>query len=333
MDKKHKDLLTKPEMVKRIKQRLKNDYSIEASKNLISKILEVFDDEIYMVIAEERCYKFLWGYIGGKSKPPTKVSGLFAEIKSIKDNYGYSNWKKGYPWVDWANVTKIYDIYPPQDYFELPEIRYTTAARTFRKDAGLPEIPEYADLEESKILEYCKKADKINLDKLTSKQRKNKQRDDKFNKLKTLAMQDYWKKTNYTPMGATDKNWDGDNIDSVDRYLINNLPKAKNLTEKLETVLIAQEIGEWKNEIKDHPELEEIISRIKEELKEAGIEPLPYVKKEFKKHIFDLKYNGQDDPWGLKNVSVSAELHRKRVEKEERELLEALNNEKNKDNS
>lgn len=190
-DKKESNTVSQAEMVKHIRNRLKNEYELDASRELVKAVLEIFDDEIYMLIAENKVYNCLWGKIGGKSKPPVKVCGKFSEIKSVRDNFGYSTWKNGFPYIEWSKVMKVYDIYPPEDYFALPENRYTTAARTFRKDANMPEIPEFENLSEEKILEICAKADQLQINKLTSRQRANKMRDDKYNKIKVLATQDY----------------------------------------------------------------------------------------------------------------------------------------------
>jgi len=320
--------MTRPELVKHIRERLKVEYELEASRELVNAILSIEEDEIYTIVALNDNFKYLWGTISGVSKPPKKVAGKFSEIKSVKDNFGYSTWKDGYPKIKWSNIMKVYDIHPPEDYFALPENRYTTEARIFRQDAGLPEIPEYENLSEAKIQEYCKRADALKVNKMTATERRNKQRDDKYNKLKTLAIQDYWIKTNYTPMGATDKNWTGEQVDTVDCYLSCHLPESDNPVDKLETVRIARDIGEWKNEAQNHPELDELEAQFLKEIEELNLTPINHVKKEFKENAFTLKYKGEEDPWGIMNVSTQAELKRKRVAKEEQELLNDINSEK-----
>ena len=180
------------------------------------------NNEVYAAIASNDGYRYVWGTVYGISKPPEKVRGNFSEIKSIVDNHGYSTWKDGYPQIQWSRVSKVYEIKPPEDYFALEENRYTTAARRFRKDAGLPEIPEYENLPEEKILEFCEKADKMHLDKLTYQKRRNKIRSAESNRIKVLAVQEYWRKTGYIPYGATDENWDGQQVDGILVNVINH---------------------------------------------------------------------------------------------------------------
>jgi len=322
--------MTRAQLVKHIRERLKNEYELEVSKEVINAVLSSEEEEVYMAVAENDEIKYSWGTIYGISKPPVRVAGKFSEIKSIKDNYGYSTWKNGYPQVKWSSVMKVYEIRPPEEYFESKEVRYTTEAREFRKAAGLPEIEEYKDFPEEKILEYCAKADEVRFSKLNSREKANKRRDNKHNRLKVKAMHEYWKRTNYTPMGA-DITWTGKQLDTVDCYLAAKLPEVTSPVDKLEIVRCARDIGEWKNEAQNHPELDELEAQFKKEIEEQGLTEIPHVKREYDGNTFTLKYKGQENPWGVLNVSSSVELARLRRERAEREFQEMLNNNSEKD--
>ena len=56
------------------------------------------------------------------------------------------------------------DEIKPQEFFEEDGHKYTTAAKVFRKDAGLPEIPEYEGLTEEQKMLKCKMADEIEVE-------------------------------------------------------------------------------------------------------------------------------------------------------------------------
>ena len=322
--------MTEAEMARRIQSRLKVEDDIKIERETIKKILRIEEDEVYTAIASNDGYRYVWGTVYGISKPPEKVRGNFSEIKSVVDNHGYSPWKDGYPKIKWARCAKVYEIKPPEDYFALEENRYTTAARRFRKDAGLPEIPEYENLPEEKIQEFCEKADKMSLDRLPYQIRRNKTRSKESNKIKTLAVQEYWRKTNYIPYGATDENWDGEQVDGVEIYLANTMVDANSPVDKLDIILTAREIAEYKGKLDKHPELDELEARYRKQIEEAGLQPKEHVPIKIKPTKFTLTYKGNSNPWGIENISVGEELHKKRMERDKQEFLEDIETEKNK---
>ena len=139
--------MTRPQFYKEIAERS------GISKDVVAAVIAEEENLVYEIMATCDSIKYIWGTISGIEKPPRRIGGMYREIEAVKKNSGWSNWKKGYPSVKWSKVSKVCDNYPPQEYFELPEKRYTTMARTFRKEAGLPEIPEYEGLTEKKIQE------------------------------------------------------------------------------------------------------------------------------------------------------------------------------------
>lgn len=175
----------------------------------------------------------------------------------------------------------------------------------------------------------------MNTDKLTGQERSNRKRDQKHNKIKALALHDYWKKVNHLPVGCTSKDWDGEQMDSVLFYLSEKITKDISLIDELEVILTAIDIDEWKYEGKKHPELKELAEKIKKTIEDVGLEPIPHVKKEFDiRESMGLKYNGQDDPWGIKNVSRATQLKQMRLERQQREIQEMINiKDKNDDGS
>jgi len=102
---------------------------------------------VYEAIAVNDSVNYIYGKIYGKEKEPKKVTGLYADYLSVRNNYGYSTYKTGYPDIKWTNESKECEEHSPKWYFELPEVKYTSKARKFRQDAGLPEIPEFSGMD------------------------------------------------------------------------------------------------------------------------------------------------------------------------------------------
>jgi hypothetical protein len=199
-----------------------------------------------------------------------------------------------------------------------------SAARTFRKDAGLPEILEFEGLSEEKITEICKKADEIEFNALTGKEKFNKSRDKKHNAIKKKALIEYWNKIGYIPQGALyneelgDANYQGEQRDTIDHCLQTRLAEAQTLPEKLEVVLFCQDLAEFRDYEKPHPELKELEKQFREEIEKQGLTPIRHVKKNFERQIFSIKYNGEADPWG----TIRKGRDKKQREKERQEQFE-----------
>lgn len=179
------------------------------------------------------------------------------------------------PKCTFSRIAKSYEACPPSEYFEDPDHRYTSLARQWRKDSGVPEIPEYAGLSEKQIKKYCQKADEKELMKLG----KHKRRQVLYNKKEALknkiAQREYWEKTGYVPMGALwdeelgDKNWTGPQRTAVDAILARaereEDPEKKEILYK-KAEMVKLELEEEQKEFKESVELaKEIEDRIKQE--------------------------------------------------------------------
>lgn len=321
--------MTENQLATNIKKRLKEEQGIDVDKKVIKEILRIESDEIYMVIATCDSYKYSWGKVYGIEKPPMRISGKYAELKTVIDNYGYSSWKLGYPKVKWAPQTKVCNIKPPEEYFEQPSIRYTTAARNFRKQAGFPELPEFDGLTEKKIKAICKKADDLYMDSLPTYERMRKKADTKQAMISSQAHYDYWEKTGHIPMGTISSLWDGIKMDSVMYYLAESLYDGIPIVEEYEIVLNAIDLDDWKYNGR-HKRLKEVAEDLKKEMEENGIEPLPHITKLFNAHAnrgLKVKYMDEDDPWGLKDVPKGVALKNMRLERQKREIEEMIANE------
>lgn len=297
-------------------------------RETVAAVIAEEENLVYEIMATCDSIRYIWGTISGIEKAPRRIGGMYREIDAVKKNFGWSNWKQGYPNVKWTKVSKVCDVRPPAEYFEQTEKRYTTMARTFRKEAGLPEIPEYEGLSEEKIQEICKKADEVELNSLTVEQRFNKERDKKHNAKKKLAMIDYWQKIGYVPQGVVyseelgDLNYTGKQRDTIDHYLETRLADAQTLPEKLDVVLTCQDMAEHKNIVEIHPELQELEKQFREEMDKQGLKPLRHVKKDYVRGRFTLKYNGEDDPWGFnKNTFTLLPDEREEERKRQMELI------------
>lgn len=274
-------------------------------KDTVAAVIAQEEHLVYEIMATCDSIKYVWGTIMGVEKAPTRISGMYTEIDAIKRNSGWSNWKRGYPKVKWTRAARVCDTRPPADYFEQTQARYTSLARQFRKDAGLPEIAEFEGLSEEKIQEICKKADTIEFEALPRSVQFHKKKDKKSNLVKKRALIDYWEKIGYIPQGVLydeelgDENYQGEQRDTIDHCLKTKLEAAKDLPEKLEAVLFCKDMMECRDFKKPHPEIEELEKQFRQEMEEKGIKPIKHIKRTFDKKLFTIKFQGQEDPWGL----------------------------------
>lgn len=128
-------------------------------KELVANVIESMEYKVLDAIAIEDEVQFAFGKFWGETKDPYRVTGFYSTFKKIQDLEGWSQAKLGFPHFKFSRQATYCLKIRPREYFEQPENRYTSLARKFRKDLGIPEIEEYKDLPEEKIEELCKAAD------------------------------------------------------------------------------------------------------------------------------------------------------------------------------
>lgn len=128
-------------------------------KELVANVIESLEYKVLDAIAVEDEVQFAFGKFWGDTKDPQKITGFYTRFKEVRDLEGWSQAKLGYPFFKFSKQATFCLKVRPREYFEQPENRYTSLARKFRKDLGIPEIAEYKDLPEEKIEELCKAAD------------------------------------------------------------------------------------------------------------------------------------------------------------------------------
>lgn len=148
----------------------------EVDLDTVKKIGEEYEQLVFEVIALEDSIDLKWATVSGYFQPPKKVVGGFSKIENIEKRHGWTVGKKGMPKIKWSKEAKFYTPYNSTEYFEEPAHRFTTLAREYRKDWGLPEIPEYQGLSEEEIQEKCLKADEIERGPETEKDRKRREK-------------------------------------------------------------------------------------------------------------------------------------------------------------
>lgn len=138
----------------------------EESENLILEIIAT-NDFLYTA----------FGKIEGIIIPPKKLRGFYTVLDRVVDRDGWTCAKSGNPKMTFNKKATLTYRIDPQIFFNSPEERLTTLAREYRKDVGIPEIPEYEGLPEEKIKDICKKIDKEKGRTLNKAQQKRKERD------------------------------------------------------------------------------------------------------------------------------------------------------------
>lgn len=294
--------MTRKQLIKHIQTRLENEKGLKISKEVVAAIIEIEEDEVYMCIANEDRVNFSWGAVYGEERPPKRVGGKFAEYQTVIENHGYSSWKRGFPRIRWSRAALIDDAHSAQEYFELPEHRYTTKAREFRKIAKLPEIPEYEDLKEEEILELCKKADKIEFDNLPEHKKHRVRADDKSNLAKNIGSALYWEKYGIKPYHSFGKYYKGEQRDGITDYL-DKCFYAENLEltlpQRLEIIRRALDMMEYKHLEDIHGKrLRKLEEELVDAVEEEGLDELPHNK--IMPTISDLGRlrKGDSDYWG-----------------------------------
>lgn len=130
------------------------------SEKTVKKVFEECENMIMEIFATNDYLYTEFGKIEGEIVPPIKVQGFYSVLDKVVERRGWSCAKSGKPKITFNKKAKLSYCVAPEDFFNSPEERLTTLAREYRKDVGLPEIPEYEGLSESKIRELCKKVDK-----------------------------------------------------------------------------------------------------------------------------------------------------------------------------
>ncbi len=299
--------MTRNRLIINIQQRLKSENNIELPKETIGAMINILEDEIYMVIANEDELSFVWGRIYGEERAPRKISGKYAEFASVIQNEGYAKWKRGYPKVKWSKAALINDSHPAREYFELPEHRYTTKAREFRKHTNTPEIPEYAELTEEEIVALCKKADKIEFEALPKKKQFRKKCDDQSNMVKKIGSAMYWESNDVKPYHSLGEFYKGEQRDGVTDYLDHCYHEDMTLPEKLEIIRRAIDIAQVRALEDRHPNLKQYEAELVEQVKKAGLKEMEHSYVVPDAWGYRLTYNGETDPWNLEEQRKGAE--------------------------
>ena len=145
----------------------KADFVRTVAKNLdmkqkdVKAVLNEIEDTILDIISvdDSICLKF--GTISGYTKAPWRVTGYYRILNKTEGRNGWTVAKAGTPKIKWSQEAKYYQPIDPFEYFERPENRYTTKARQFRKDQGLPELSEFDGMTEEEIVDFCERADEL----------------------------------------------------------------------------------------------------------------------------------------------------------------------------
>lgn len=145
--------MKKKKLCREISKRTEYPYEV------VAEIIHEFEFMIIELIANEDSIDFWFGEIGGYTKEPQKIYGYYRKFRNVRARDGWTLAKRGRPYIIWKNILRSHQYVDAGEYFEMPENRYTSLARSYRDDLGLPEIPEYEGLSEEKIQELCRKAD------------------------------------------------------------------------------------------------------------------------------------------------------------------------------
>lgn len=300
--------MTRNQLAKEICDRL-NLKGLE-NRQLVKHILEQEEDIVYECIALEDSLTYIWGKIGGTQRWPRRIGGPFAENETVRKNFGWSTFKRGVPTVKWSDQALLCDEIKPQEFFEEDGHKYTTAAKVFRKDAGLPEIPEYEGLTEEQKMLKCKMADEIEVETyLTPTQQQNNRRLSDLHRIEKLSKIKFYKEINHKPMNMLydenlgDENWSGEQrsmlSDTLEKLVIMVDPVDKfNYLTNLVCALINRA---------QYTRVEELYELHKEaynKVIEAGKTPefnLVFVRSNGRT---DPNYLQEQDPWGLSDKQI-----------------------------
>lgn len=297
--------MTRKQMVNTIRDRLLSEHELEASKELIELILKIEEDEIYQVIALNDSYKYVYGTIGGKEVPPKRITGMYTELAAVKKNFGYSQWKKGYPYFKWSKEAKYCDIHPAKEYFDMPEHRYTTDARDYRIAAGLPEIPEYASLDEEQIKNLCEQADQLKYIDESKTEAVERKRIERKNKRKYESNLAYLESRGIKPMGVKNKDYKGEVGDTITYFLETKITDETPANWALEYVRRAKDMADYKDLAEKHGKmLDELEEKYLKLTKEQGLEELGHFPFRERVKMSDQKYQKDPEAWRYFNMPI-----------------------------
>lgn len=188
--------------------------------------------------------------------------------------------KHGFPVIKWSSRMLDCETTSAEEYFSLPENKLTENAYRFRLDKKLEEIEELKDLtpEERRII--FEEMDELEDETGTYLELSRKRDKLRYRTSTYSVLYKYYVSLGYIPTNLLyERNRGYYFHDNVDRYLQTTFNLAKTLPEKLDEVLYAQDLA-VANDIKDkHIELWELEEKLRREIKENGLEPLPHMKR------------------------------------------------------
>lgn len=163
--------MKRSEAIKHILNDIRDDVDIEVvDAKVVRRIMMAYEDLLMYIVATNDNYQLgQLGKLEGVTKHPWRITRYWSQFTAVEEKHGYSDAKMGTPKITWTkDATNVLHI-PASEFYAMPEHRYTTKARKYRQDAGLPEIPEFMGLSEEKILEIMEKADKEDENPLENK--------------------------------------------------------------------------------------------------------------------------------------------------------------------
>lgn len=246
----------------------------------VKKVVAEEQELINEIVALNDSIKFQWGRIYGVDRTPRRIAGSFRD-GAVRNNHGWSKWKTGVPKVQFSKKMLDCEVKPTEEYFELPENKFTSMARIFRKEFNLPEIPEFEGKTEEEIKAITDIADEEKLAGLPQKKKTRKRINDRNKIINKKAQYKYWTSLGYIPKGILfDEMYDGELRDEVDDYLRHTFNLAKTLPEKLDEVLYAQELAEYFNKKEEHQELWDLEIKLRKDIEALGQRPLIHKKRD-----------------------------------------------------
>ena len=313
-------LISRARFIKNIRDTLK-DAGIDVDYQTVAAVLRAEEKEILMVIANEKRVKFEWGSIQGMEVPPKKITGPYSLSNLSREKGGFSKWKRGFPKVLWTKAALDCDNYDPGAYFSKREHKYTSNARKYRKNKGLPEIEEFEGLSEEKIQEICEAADKVEKQKMP-KSLQNRIEIDKKNNHKASIGVRFMREIIGNPMfvhSTFDEDVYGDyqgsngyDKDIIDwLYEVNYEPLASP-PNRLELVRRLIDLKNDKYCLENpHDELYEKEKELVKEVKEKGYEEIPHTNfaEDLNKLAFEKPFNGSPVTFGSNQYKLESYIN------------------------
>lgn len=263
------------------------------SLDIVKKVIAEEQELLFEIVATNDNINLKIGKIYGTDKTPRRISGSFRD-GVVRANHGWSKWRTGVPKIKFSGKMLDCEVKPTQEYFELPEHKFTSLARIFRKEFNLPEIPEFEGKTEEEIKAITDIADKEELAGLSKTQIKRQEINKRNALTRKKAEYKYWTSLGYIPRGILyDEMYDGEVRDAVDNYIRATFNLAKTLPEKLDEVLYAQELAEYLNKKEEHQELFDLEKKLRKDIESLGQRPLIHKKRKIN-NVKDVHYFQND---------------------------------------